>query len=314
MNIFYQNSTEHTIATHTYYEINEPVYCFSHGTNWSMFTQDKKIIFEAYQLNYTLWPWHYLLHQLKGLSKFFEMKHNASQIESKITLTQHFAFGYGHFCDEIFDSYDFNRQFNSESFHLVNNYKKKNLNELARILYDKKFLNIQDYESGIVIPKCILIKHTMDMDTWHSLPISSTLKILDTIEENDFNHANIFLSKERGGHRNLFNLIDIENELEKAGFFIHINERHSYIDNVKIIQNARNIVTTWGSALVNLAFAKPCQKIVVLRSSAYYGENISLFRNLIKTHNLNLKIINAVDNIIKPSQINDAFENFNIIV
>ncbi len=315
MNIWYQNVTEHTVANYTYYKINEPVYCFYIKYSYLFFTSEKKLIFQSRQIHYNMYQFikHFAI-ELYFLSKFFEMKNNASTIDNQLVLPQNYATIYGHFCDEIFVSYDFIEHLEPNYVNLV--HIEKNCDvffELLEILHGKNYINISDYDNGIVIPGLIFIKHLYHMDSWHSFPISSKLKILDSISENDFNFDTIFITRKAITHnknRLLANLTDIENELEKKGVFIHNPETNSYIDTVKLIQKAKNIVITWGSALTNLAFGNPEQKIVILKSESYLNESIYIFRNLIKTHNLNIKIIEAVNNIIEPKQIMDTFQQF----
>ena len=173
MNIWYKNNTGPQIfENYKYTEINEPMYAFPlENGSILMFTKNKKLIFQANQINFNL------VHSLQSLSNmlYFRDKINMNNItknDKSIIFTQNFNYLYGHFCDEIFTAYDFKNKFtpNSDNYCLVNfNKNIKCGNEIGSLLFDTKFLNIRDFSDGIEIPKIVIIEHHYNLETFHRI-------------------------------------------------------------------------------------------------------------------------------------------------
>ena len=310
MNIWYQNNIySQTIKEYKYTEIKDSIYAFPlPNSTIIMFTKTKKIIFQANQTNYNL---SHVLKNLKNILFFRDnlKTDNITKVEQNVIFTQNFNYLYGHFCDEIFISYDFfNENENKNNVCLVNyNPNLKNCNEISSLLFDTKIINIRGFNDGIELQNICIIEHHYNLHTYHSFPLSSKFKILSSIQINyQYKHKNLFLTRRQQYHinRDIDNLYIIENELQKNGFIILNPENNTYSETIQIIQNAENIVITWGSALVNLIYSKPGAQIIILKSKSYENENIGIFRNLIKKYNLNIKIIKSNDNNnIEPNQV-----------
>ena len=126
----------------------------------------------------------------------------------------------------------------------------------------------------------------------------------NNIENNNIENNNIeikvkydkiFVTRGKAIHtnRNLNNQLDIENYFNNNGVYCCNPENITIEEFIITIKEYSNIIITWGSSLVNIIYLKPGSNVTILRSKSYVHESIELFRKIIDTYELNIKIIDS---------------------
>ena len=240
---------------------------------------------------------------------------------------------YGHFKDEIFCLCDFYEKFNSKNAvksinfsNMLNNtqnisvkknnngsfdsneyiplieYKHEltNYNEIKNLLFGNKCINPNVYGKSIIkINKVVIVEHHLNLDTFHSFPLYSKNVCLKKLSKYPLKtYENVFITRSQSSHTNrLFNNISQVTEHFKTNNYVIINpETMSYAEFIIFISNSKNVYITWGSALVNLIYLNKTANIYILKSKSYKDENLSIFRNLIKNYEFNVKVIETDEN------------------
>ncbi len=101
---------------------------------------------------------------------------------------------------------------------------------------------------------------------------------------NDF-PSKVFINRKDGTTkkwRYIINESDVESNLEKKGFKSLTLENYSFLDQVNIFNNAKEVVGLHGAGFANIVFCKPNTKILELRSNSA-GD---MFKNLALSNKL----------------------------
>jgi hypothetical protein len=209
--------------------------------------------------------------------------------------------------------------------NILNNVFKDNLINISEII-DKYYNMINNLSiiPIIQIKKLILIQNSPGMSTFLSFPKSFNLKLNNHyLNENIKSYDNIFIDRSFSNHiseftkiqyRKLQNFEDLRDFFSKNNFNI-INpesiDMHIFINYIK---NAKNIITTAGSALCNLLFYSYDTRIFCLRSSDYlpawrkFCNNEKDVINKFKDEDFEKKIF---ENVVKKFDFHyiDSFNN-----
>jgi hypothetical protein len=257
-------------------------------------------------------------------SVLFILKHlnpalcNLAPKNNYVSIQKWNGYLYGHFFDEVINLRDFMEQYSTNSVPFISyplvteniNYDKSNFKEICEILFDNNYYN--SYREDTIVNNVTLILNQYGY-TFHSFPLKQTdyiinhinknclEKIHDTLEKSD----TIFITRSIAKRvpRNLTNQTEIEEYFEQKNITIFNPENESFSKLVKIIQQHKKIIITWGSALVNLSFCKPFSEVIILKSKSYENETFFHFQKIISNRNLKIKIINHIDNKIYPELI-----------
>lgn len=191
-----------------------------------------------------------------------------------------------------------------------NVYNNSNFRDICETIFELRYLNAHGNTNLIKVDNLTIIKHTIDLATFHSFPLSVTSSFENKLgiinKEVPINEKVIFITRgedTNGLCRNLENKKQIEAYLHNNNVDIFNPETHTFSELVHTIKLYNNIIITWGSALTNLSFCNQSSEITILKSKSYEHETIDLFNKIINTRKLKIKIINSIENVIDPTII-----------
>ena len=191
---------------------------------------------------------------------------------------------------------------------IVKNYPVfKNYNTIDNYLFGENSINAYNYKKCILkTNKLYLLQHYITDPSFHSFPIYSTNKLLNSISSQTYDFKNIYIGRGTSLHlnRNLDNEQEIIDTLLLKNFTIVNPEIISYEIFVNMVKNADNIIMTWGGALTNMIYFKENANVYILKSKSYEHESIELFRKIITTYKLNIEIILHENNKINMNALN----------
>jgi capsular polysaccharide biosynthesis protein len=277
----------------------------------------KQIFINSFQLFQNI---HHIVKNIKHILSIvksinLEDTSNIVHIDKNVIVTQKFNTLYGHFKDEIFCLHDFITKFNNSNYYPLIEYNpNNNYNEISNLLFNNDYINPYLFGKKIIkFKSALFIEHHYNLKTFHSFPIYTRNFIIRKIKDEYLcNNKNIFLTRSKNTHTNrlINNFSEITNIFEKNNFKIINPEDISLLDFIKQILLSQNVITTWGSALVNLIYLNMNTNVYILKSNSYKDENINIFRNLINNYKLNINIITCDDeNNIDISEIQKIINN-----
>lgn len=308
LDFFFNNYKCNKFNNYNYIEVTDEELYYVTCMNIGLFVNRKKqIIMHSYQLFMNI---EHIKPQLKNILQCLnniDLETNILEINKNIICVQKFNDLYGHYKDEIFCLNDFYDNFlntnstYSQYYPLIDfkeNSFTQNYSDIANLLFDDKWINPNKFNNIIKIKNLIIVEHHYNLDTFHLFPFYSKNKILNRISNCNNDNINIFLTRKKCPHinRNIDNIEDINIFLSNNNFIIINPENISYVELIKYIRQAKKIVVTWGSALVNLIYADNHTNIYVLKSNSYKNEGVGIFRNLIKNYKLNIRVIECDNN------------------
>jgi len=98
-------------------------------------------------------------------------------------------------------------------------------------------------------------------------------RVLARLQPAGVRHRRLYLSRRKMQWRHLLNDAEIAETLCAAGFEVIHPEEHSFADQVRLFQEAEAIVSPSGSLLLNLIFADPSVKLLVLNQAHLFSVN-----------------------------------------
>jgi hypothetical protein len=251
----------------------------------------------------------FLTHVNCYLDRIKTLDINNSQIEeSNFIAIQKWFNTYGHFLDEIICVKEYNEKNNFLykpflSFPLENyeiesaKYASPNYKIICKLLFDNSYFNVFSNKKIIKVYGLTLLTHEYLEHTFHHFPLTISNEIVNkccntiykqpyilNIDSNDI----LFLTRGISCHlsRNLENQIEIEEYLIIKNVKVINPELVEFELFIRLINSYKNIIITWGSALVNLMFCSSNTKIKILKSKSYQDESIDLFNKIINERNL----------------------------
>jgi hypothetical protein len=237
---------------------------------------------------------------------------NLNVVNDNIIYCEKWFNTYGHLLDEIYKIYDFKLNYSKNykiSFYIPEktnlNYSNDNIFKIINLLQpDKNYINLHNLKTT-KFKSAIFLQHQFNDLTFHKFPKNITNLIMKSIDSVNPEKKNIFITRNIATHlpRNLKNQIEIENYFKHKNYNIINPENVDILEFITKIQNASNVVLTWGGALTNMVFLKPKCNVYILKSKSYMHENINLFKKIIDTYELNVKVIESVNNEINPELI-----------
>ena len=294
------------IENYTYFEYNESIYYYYKIPIF--FNSNKKIIVENNQvttgnLDKLLDLLLYFLNMLKQLQ--INVNNDCICYENVISIKR-FNNLYGHLKDEMFGLADFYHKYNNNNYTPLiiypNNDYYKNIKKIEKVLFNKVINPEYNNNTLIKINNIIIVDHHYELNTFHLFPKNITTKLINYFGNNSNNsnniNQNIFLTRNKitWVNHNINNNLELINLSKKKGYNI-INPEDLDIEQlINYFRNSNKIITTFGSALVNLIYAKPNAKIIIIKSNSYKGHSINIFRNLIKNYNINYTILDCDNN------------------
>jgi len=251
------------------------------------------------------------------LDHIIKLKQNALKSSlwlTSIVATQTWFSSYGHLHDELYILEDFSKTHCRHSrclldYHLNNDFVKgipysMNYIEMDRMILSAPSVNMHLRPSIVAkISDLTLIRNTINDNCFHSFPLETSQRLIkntnSTINQFYFERPetgrHTFISRKGGvrSHRLFANIVELENSLKSIGVSVVYPESLSFTEMIYLVSNASSLVLTWGSAITNLAYARPGSSVTILRSNSYKDEQISLFEKIIKSRNLDINIIDA---------------------
>jgi hypothetical protein len=265
----------------------------------------------------------FLSHVNLYLNRIKMLDTNNCQIEeSNFIAIQKWFNTYGHFLDEIVCLKEYNTKNNFIykafiSFPLENyevesvKYASLNYKIICNSLFENNYLNVFSTEKIVKVNGLILLTHEYEEKTFHHFPFTISNEIVSkycnsvpdifNINSNDV----LFLTRGIASHmpRNLENQTEIEEYLIQKNVKVVNPELIEFEIFIRLINSYKNIIITWGSAIVNLMFCSQNTKIKILKSKSYEHESIDLFNKIINERNLEIEILVHQNNRIEPSTI-----------
>ena len=279
--------------------------------------ENKKIILFS---NWKIQNDHYFLMHIEQITKGLEQVDlkTAEPIESSLVTCEKWFISYGHFSDEMFNIYDFKMKSKSafEEYTTLTDYPPSqekypayripkdnhNYTTLCKLLFNDNYINADTLDNNIYkLKKIVVISNAYNDPTFHKFPKSARNHIIEQITDNSVTNPNLFLTRSSGLHckRILDNMSDIEDYFKQKKYNVINPENINYLDLVRNIINVKNLVLTWGGALVLLMYVNKNSNITILKGKSYSHEPISMIKNLIKNYSLvNIKIIDVPNNIL----------------
>lgn len=320
MSIFSKKGNYHQNENYVYFEtdFDEDIYYISLYTGQDLgifFDNEKKILFNSRY--YFICSFNVFIANIqKSLICLKNINiENFIDIGTNYVAIQKWFLTYGHFKDELFCLSDFisDSQYHGIiDFHTDNDVFKhiqynENYTKLAKIIFKDSYVNPYKYKGQLLKLKNLkLVQWKITDKMFHSFPKSTTNKILDSIS--NFNEVNnkIFVTRGKAIHlpRNLSNQGEIEDYFSENGIFCLNPEEITLEELIVNIRNCNDIIITWGSSLVNMVYLKPGTNVTILKSKSYMHESIELFRKLINTYELNVRIIECdSENVISLDKL-----------
>jgi len=311
LSIFSKLGEYKQIDKYNYFETNNDEYVYYSRSMNTFFDHNKKILlFSKYIYN------HININNIKDLYAIILFINNinldlAIDIGNNIIAIEHWFLTYGHFKDSVFNQANFYELIqNNECKFLVDipeqnishmNYSFINYHKIVNYLFaEEKIVNSYKIGDILKMKKLFLIengyRHNCEM--FHSFPQNIVNKILYKLPNSDISCENIFITRGVALHlpRNLANEKEVEDFIKNKNFKLINPEELSYEEFINNIKNSKNIVITWGSALVNLIYLNDNTNIYILKNiNSYKNERLDLFR-FIKNRNFNIKIIESDEN------------------
>jgi len=264
----------------------------------------------------------FLAHINRYLNRIKNIDINNYQTEeSNFIAIQKWFNTYGHFLDELICLKEYNQtnnliykpfiSFPLEDYEVESvKYASLNYKIICKSIFDNNYLNVFSNKKIIKVNGLILLKHEFIEHTFHHFPLLISNEILSKCDkQHDILNVNtndiLFLTRGIACHmpRNLDNQLEIEEYLSKKNVKVINPELIKFEIFVNLINSYKNIIITWGSALVNLIFCSENTKIKILKSKSYEHETIDLFNKIINERNLEIEIITHQNNKIEPSFI-----------
>lgn len=250
---------------------------------------------------------------ISHLQNFLEAAQCALQIqpikafEGNALAIQTWFITYGHYHDEVYALADFLREteFNLRpvvdyppSDNMLLNYKTSiNYERIQSLILGPKGCNL--FEAGmnpVSLDGGIVIDHLIDSPTFH---LFSTDIRASVVSKSQVFQPSIppycFLSREQATHlpRNIANQKEVEDACKRLEIPVVYPEYLSFDRLVRQLNATKGIIITWGGSLTNLVYLKHGAKVVVLKSSSYRHENISLFDKIIMQRGLKIVVIDT---------------------
>jgi hypothetical protein len=265
----------------------------------------------------------FLAHIDHYLNRIKMIDMNNCQIEeSNFIAIQKWFNTYGHFLDEIIclKEYNTNNNFLYKPFisfpleeYEVESVKCASLNYkiICKSLFDNNYTNVFSAKKVVKVNGLTLLKHEYLEKTFHHFPLTISNEIVNKYCNSVYDIFNtdsndiLFLTRGIANHlpRNLENQTEIEEYLVQKNVKVVNPELIEFEIFIRLINSYKNIIITWGSAIVNLMFSSPNTKIKILKSKSYEDESIDLFNKIINERNLEIEIIHHQNNRIEPSLI-----------
>lgn len=215
---------------------------------------------------------------------------------------------YGHYLDEACNMYDFSinlKEIDTTEYKFLLDYTtdnniikhytcSPNYIQIEKYLFGENSINAYKFNNKIIkLQNLCIIEHRIQYPTFHAFYPSARNKILENIEDTHIYNKNVFITRSIATHlpRNLENQKDIESFFINNGYACINPEIITYDYFINNIRHADRVVLTWGGALTNMIYLKENAEVIILKSLSYAHETIELFRKIINTYKLNIKII-----------------------
>jgi hypothetical protein len=149
---------------------------------------------------------------------------NVPNIGTNIIAIQSWFKTYGHYMDEMFVLSDFYTILNNPQFKIMSEYnntvkENNNYKYISDLLFENNYINPYTFNAPILkFNNLYLIKHSYNMNTFHSFPINVKNMLINKIclntqaQINENNFSKIFITRSiaKHMHRNLSNQMEIE--------------------------------------------------------------------------------------------------------
>jgi hypothetical protein len=215
---------------------------------------------------------------------------------------------YGHYLDEACNIYDFSINLKgiddveykflldyTTDNNIIKHYScSTNYIQIEKYLFGENSINAYIYNNKIIkLQNLCIVEHRITYPSFHAFYPSARNKILKNIDDAYIYNKNVFITRGIATHlpRNLANQEEIESFFISNNYIIINPETVSYEFFINNIRHANRVVLTWGGALTNMIYLKENADVIILKSLSYAHENIELFRKIIDTYKLNIKII-----------------------
>jgi hypothetical protein len=245
---------------------------------------------------------------------------NIVDIGSNIVSIENWFLTYGHYKDEIFVLTDYVNNINNKYKVLIDYHTNNDITDypvninyqiIEKLLLKGNSINAYTLKKKVLkLTNLILIRHHITDTTFHSFPLNVRNEIFKSIENKNITFNKVFLTRDKATHlpRNLNNQAEIEDYLSNNNITIINPELITYEQLINSIKNLNVIIITWGGALVNLIYLKPHTRVYILKSKSYEHESIELFDKIIKTYQLQVKIIVHQNNEININKLSDILK------